>query len=452
MLQPFSTFLSFVRDIGEESFEILLKKPLFHIGQHGLKVREMFAGIQTRQAVTIYVGILWVIPIVIAQPYVYLYANQLGLSDTEIGVYQSMMSFVGLVFFFIGGYCSDIWGRKKALIFFDTISWEGYCLCLALATNKWWCIAAIFFMATNAASGPPYLSLLSEGVPPRNRTFVFTVLSMANMAPALVFLPLLGGIWINKAGFIPANHQMYWAHAALVGLGIFLRWKLLPESEPYEKSAESWFHAFRDAIRQYRQALGNFFKKEVSKAFLFSKFLDEWILFVWGTYASLYYVKTLGLGESYLSILSPLSTYVGFLSLFLVIPNLTERFMMRILGFDQLFGLAAMAVLLLLSRGGENVLLVCLLSAGLASVGTSFYGSVSAAVWMNIMEERDRAKVVAASYALIKVGIFLTGSLGALLYGKVTPESLLWAMIGIRVIGFVLLRRVAKTLAPQAGS
>lgn len=447
MFQPFYTFLSFVRDIGEESFEILLKKPLFHIGRHGVKVREMFAGIQTRQAVTIYAGILWVIPIAIAQPYVYLYANKLGLSDTEIGVYQSMMSFVGLVCFFVGGYCSDIWGRKKALIFFDIISWEGYCLCLALASNKWWCIAAIFFMATNAASGPPYLSLLSEGVPPKNRAFVFTALTMANMAPALVFLPLLGGIWINKAGFLPANHQMYWVHAILVGIGIALRWKFLPESELYEKSAESWFHAFREAMRQYRQALGVFFKKEVSKTFLFSKFLDEWILFVWTTYSSLYYVKYLGLRDSNLSILSPLSTYVAFLSLFLVIPNLTEKFMMKILGFDQLFGLAAMVSLLLLSRGGENVLLVCLLSSALAAVGTAFYGSVSAAVWMNIMEERDRAKVVAACYAVIKVGLFLTGSLGALLYGKVSPESLLWVFIGIRVVGFLLLRRVAKQMS-----
>jgi MFS transporter, DHA1 family, tetracycline resistance protein len=450
MLQPFYTFLSFVRDIGEESFEILLKKPFFHIGQHGLKVKGMFAGIQTRQAVTIYVGILWVIPIVIAQPYVYLYANKLGLSETEVGVYQSLMSFVGLFFFFVGGYFSDTWGRKRTLIFFDTISWEGYCLCLALASNKWWCIAAIFFMATNAASGPPYLSLLSEGVPAKNRAFVFTVLTMANMAPALLFLPLLGGIWINKAGFISANHQMYWLHAALVGLGIFLRWKLLPESEVYEKSAESWFHALKEAFRQYRQALRAFFQKRMSRTFLFSKFLDEWILFVWATYSSLYYVKFLGLKASYLSILSPLSTYVAFLSLFLVLPNLTEKFMMRILGFDQLFGLAAMTVLLLLSRGGKNVLLVCLMSSGLAAVGTAFYGSVSAAVWMNIMEERERAKVVAASYALIRVGLFLTGSFGALLYGKVSPLSLLWVMIGIRVVGFILLRRVANRLAPQA--
>ncbi len=300
-------------------------------------------------------------------------------------------------------YPSQLTMSKKTLIFFDIVSWEGYCLCLALATNKWWCLAAIFFMATNAASGPPYLSLLSEGVPAKNRAFVFTVLTMVNMAPSLLFLPLLGGIWVNKMGLVAANHQMYWFHAVLVGIGIFLRWKLLPESVAYEKSAKSWFHALREAMRQYRQALGAFFRKPVSKTFLFSKFLDEWIIFVWGTYASLYCVKYLGLKDSYLSILPPLANYVAFLSLFLVIPNLTERFMMRILGFDQLFGLTALVALLLLSRGGENVLLVCLLSSGLAAVGTAFYGSVSAAVWMNIMEERERAKVVAASYALIKV-------------------------------------------------
>lgn len=447
MLQPFTTFLSFVRDIGEESFEVLLKKPIFHIGRHSLKVREMFTGIQARQAVTIYAGVLWVIPIAMVQPYFSLYVVALGLSTTELGVYQSLMCFVSLVFFFVGGYCADIWGRKKTLIFFDIISWEGYCLCLALATNKWWCIAAIFFMATNAASGPPYLSLLSEGVPAKNRAFVFTVLQMANMAPSLLFIPLLGGMWVNRMGLTAANHQMYWLHAALVGIGIFLRWKLLPESEVYEKSAESWFRALGEAIRQYQSALKDFFRKPASKTFLFSKFMDEWILFIWGYYASLYYVNSLGLKDSYLSVLSPISTYVAFLSLFLVIPNLTEKFMMRILGYDQLSGLAAIGVLLLLSKGGENVLLVCFLASGLAAIGGAFYGSVSAAVWMNIMEERERAKVVAASYALIKVGIFLTGSGGALLYGKVSPQSLLWVIIGMRVVGFVLLRRVANRMA-----
>jgi hypothetical protein len=40
----------------------------------------------------------------------------------------------------------------------------------------------------------------------------------------------------------------------------------------------------------------------------------------------------------------------------------------------------------------------------------------------------------------------LTTSLGAVLYGKVSPESLLWVMAGLRVVGFFLLRRVANVL------
>ena len=451
--QPFNTFLSFARDIGEEGYEYLLRKPLLQLGRHGSKVREMFLGLPARQAVTIYAGVLWVIPVAMVQPYVSLYMVALGFSETELGVYQSMMNLVGLVFFFIGGYFSDTWGRKKALIFFDILSWGGYCSCLALARNKWWCLAAIFFLATNAASGPSYLSLLSEGIASKRRAFVFAVLQMANQAPFLLFFPLLGGVWVSKRGLVEANHEMYWLFAVLVAVGIGLRWKLLPDSEAYEKSALSWFHAFRDGLRQYRDALGRFFPKPAAGLFLFSKFLDEWIIFIWASYSSLYFVHFLGLKDSFLSIVTQGPAYVAFLSLFLIIPNITEKQIIKILGLDQLFGLAALLILLCLTKGNENVLLICLISAGLAAVGNALYGSVSAAVWMNIMDEKDRAKVVASSYAMIKVGIFLTGSAGAFLYGKVSPLSLVWVMIGIRLVGFILLRRVSRqlSLAGQVG-
>ncbi len=454
MFQPFFSFLSSLRDIGEEGYETLLKKPLFLLGDQGAKVREMFLGMPRKQAVTIYAGVLWVIPIAMVQPYTSLYMVSLGLSETEVGVYQNLMKIVGVVCLFLGGYLSDAWSRKKTLILFDALSWGGYCFSLALADSKWWCVSAIVFLATNAGAGVPYQCLLGEGVAAKKQTYVYTVLQMVNLAPFLFFFPLLGGLWVSKMGLGPANHAMYWFFTVMVTVGIFLRWKYLPETVEGENRDTSWnylftiswFHVFRDGFRQFREELGKFFKKPGSRFFFSSKFLDEWMIYIWGIYSSLYMVHYLGMKESYLSILTQGSAYVAFLTLFLIIPTITESQMVKLLGADQVFAFGSLTVLIFLSPGSDNVLIVCLLSACLGAVGGALFGSVSAAVWMSLIEEKQRAKVVAAFYALAQVGIAVTGNGGAYLYGKVSPLSLLWVMIGMRVVSFVLLRRVARVL------
>lgn len=446
MFRPVQTFLSSVFDITEAGYETFLKKPLFSLGHHGKKVGGMFTALPRRQMVAVYGGLLWVIPGTMVGQFEPLYMVRLGLSETEIGVYKAFMNIVGLAGFFIGGYVADFWGRKKAIVLFDALSWGGYCLSLALATHKWWCVSAMFFFAMVSASVPAYFGLLSEAISARKRASVFSVLQMVNQMPSALFLPLVGGLWVARVGLVPATHQMFFLYAGLVGLGILLRWKYLPKSVVYERAPTSWLHAVREGAGQYRASLKEFFRHPASRPLLASKFLDEWVITLWGmTYASLYYVDRLGVRDSNISVINQGSTYVGILLLFLLIPNFTQKFMVRILGADQVLGLLGILVLLLLGPGADNPLLVCLLAAGLGAAGNSLYNSVNVAIWMNIVREKERVKVVAASFALIRIGL-ITTALGALLYGKVSPESLLWFMAALRVVGFFLLRRVARTL------
>jgi MFS family permease len=400
------------------------------------------------QAVTIYAGVLWVIPIVMFQQYTSLYMVQLGLSKTEIGVYQTLLQVLTPIGYFLGGYLADVWGRKKTLIFFDILSWGGYCVCLAVADNKWWCLAAICFLTTNAGSTPPYQSLIVENVESSKKASVITVLQLVNMTPALMFFSLIGGVWISKRGFLEANHEMYWFMTFMIAIGIFLRWKFLPPSLIFEKEAEGWGAALKQAWRQYQETMKIYLQKKGSKVFLVSKFIDEWIIAVWAVYSSLYIVNYLGLKDSYLSVLPLVSAYVAALFLFIVIPNLREKQVVGILGFDQLFWLASFAVLFFAVQGSESVLLFALASTGFSAVAGALYNSVSAAVWMNIMEEKERAKVVAATLTLIKLGIAASGFLGAFLYGHVSPVALLAVLGGLRILNFFLLRRVSATLSP----
>jgi hypothetical protein len=443
MFRPVQNFISSLTDVTEQGYESFLKKPLFFLGDHGKKVGGMFLWLPRRQAACVYGGLLWVVPIAIAWQFQSLYMVRLGLSETELGVYQGLMNLVGLVFYFVGGYVADFWGRHRALVTFDALSWGGYCLCMSLADNKWWCLGALFFMAVNAASGPAYLGLLTEGIDRRKSAVVFSVLQITNMAPFALFFPLLGGLWVEQNGFLKANHEMYWFFSACIGLGVFLRWRLLPPSSIFQKAPRSLWQALGEGFDQYWQALRKFLKLPGAGELLASKVIDEWIIAVWGTYSAIYYVKQMGMRDSNLSVIQQGSTYVGMVILFMLIPNLTPRFMVRILGMDQLLGLGAMGVLLVTGTVNSNPLLVCLIAAGLGSVGNSLYNSVNVSVWMNLMKEKERAKLVAASYALIKIGL-MTTSLAGVLYGKISPQSLLWVMMALRVAGFLLLRRVSK--------
>jgi hypothetical protein len=259
---------------------------------------------------------------------------------------------------------------------------------------------------------------------------------------------LIGGYWISRRSFLQANHEMYWFMTGMIAIGIFLRWKYLPPSTPFEKGADSWGSALRQGWSQYRNSMKLFFQKSGSKVFLFSRFVDEWIISVWGVYSSLYIVNYLGLRDTYLSVLPLVSTYVAFLFLFLVIPNLNEKQVIGILGFDQAFWFISLGVLFVAVPGSDSVLLIALASAGLGAVAGAMYNSVTAAVWLNIMDEKERAKVVAATYTILRLGIAASGFVGALLYDHVSPVALLGLLGMLRILNFFLLRKVSATLSP----
>ncbi len=409
----------------------------------------MFLGLPPAPAATIYTGILWVIPGGMVAPFLSLYlVKSLGLSEMEFGLYQSWGKLIGPVALFAGGYFSDVWGRKKSLAFFDALTWGGYCLCLALATNKWWGVAAILFLAANMASGPAYQCLLIEGIKPKNRSLAYTVNQIANQTPSLLFFPLLGGLWVSYKGLSAANHQMYWFYFFMVVVGIGLRLKFIPHSGAYEKIPQTWLHAFKDGIRQYWETFQKFFEKKTSVVFLISKCMDEWMVFMWATYAYLYFVNHMGLKEVALSVFYQVTAYAAFFILFFIMPHITGKWMLKVLGWEQLAGMAALAVLLLGDRFGGNIFWICFLASSLMAVSTIFYSSNTAAIWMNIMTEKERAKVVAVSTALISLWVALSGSAGSFLYGQISPVALLWALLGARMINWGLLRWVARSLKP----
>jgi len=447
---PFNQLASLLRSVSGGMGDLLVRRPLYFLGRERLEIRHLFRGIERAPAVSIYTGVLWVVPLAMVNAYAAPYMVELGLSRTELGFFSAWAQGLSLLGFLTGGYLADTWGRKRTLIFFDITSWGLYTVCLTFAFNKWWCIAAILSMATNAGANIAYQILLVEGVKPYKRARIFSLLQLVNLMPSLAFLPLVGGMLVMKFGLVPAGRAMYALFFLLFMAGTYLRFRYLPDAPPPDKAPSSWALAVRDVWNRSREAFASFWERPGARPFLFARFIEEWKFFAWNTYSTLYLLESVKVAKGDVAILAQGGAYVTFLVLVMVIPYISVRRFMSLLGYEQGFAMAAMA-LLYFARGSESRLLFCFLSAGLGAVAGAFYWSANNAYWLSIMGEKERPKVISAATGVMKLGIFVLGPLAAVLYVNVSPESLVLTLMVLQAVQFVLLRRVVHE-APLAAT
>jgi MFS family permease len=377
-----------------------------------------------------------------------LYLDHLGLGAGEIGLYNALAQGVLLVSALLGGYLADAWGRRLTINVFDVLSWAIPALLLALAPNKWFGVAAILFFGFNSGANIAYICLLVEKNPPRRRADVYTVLQTVNQVPSLVFLPLLAGWWVERAGLEDAARGMYALFFVLVSVGIWSRYRYLEDDRPRKApKGPPWGEKVLREAREYASAMGEYFSRRGSVPMFFSRLIDEWMMAFWLLYVPLYMVRHLGLAEGDFARVNQYAVFLSFLSLLLVIPAIHKLRGYRMLGAEQV--LAAVAVLALLLGREHPVFWVCFLSQGLGALAGTFFWSFTASAWAHLLEGPRRARMLAGSYALMRVGLLVAGFPAAFLYDRVSPEAFLVLVLVLRFVNAALLRRVSSVLSPM---
>jgi MFS family permease len=168
-----------------------------------------------------------------AERFLPLYLMALGGTVYAVGSLNAMQNLLGALYSFPGGWASDRWGYKRALILFTAVAMAGYLLVIVIPV--WWAvfIGAVFFIAWTAISLPAVMSMVSRVVPSDKRTMGVTVHSFVRRIP-MALGPVIGGVLIGALGTVLGVRAGF-AAAFVLGAAAIVCVHFVMKDEPRKK-------------------------------------------------------------------------------------------------------------------------------------------------------------------------------------------------------------------------
>ena len=164
-----------------------------------------------------------------AERFLPLYLLALGAGTQSVGFLNAMDNLLGALYSFPGGYLSDRWGAKRALMAFTGLAMAGYAVVIIIPA--WWAVlaGAVLFISWTAVSLPGIMSLVSTAVPKDRRVMGVTLHSLVRRVP-MALGPILGGVLIGRFGTVEGVRIAFGAAFALGGLSLLIQWKFIPDA------------------------------------------------------------------------------------------------------------------------------------------------------------------------------------------------------------------------------
>ncbi len=134
-----------------------------------------------------------------AERFLPIYLMAIGGSALTVGLLNGLDNFLSAVYSFLGGYLSDRFGTKRALLFFNFAAMFGFCIVILIPTWQAVIVGAVFFLSWSAISLPATMKLVTEVLPMEKRTMGVSMLALVRRIP-MALGPLLGGVCIGLWG------------------------------------------------------------------------------------------------------------------------------------------------------------------------------------------------------------------------------------------------------------
>jgi MFS family permease len=166
-----------------------------------------------------------------AERFLPIYLIALGGSVLSIGILNGMDNLLSALYSFPGGYISDRFGTKKALLFFNIIAMAGFIIVILIPRWQAVLVGAVFFLSWTAISLPATMSLVAKVLPTNKRTMGVSMHSLSRRVP-MALGPVLGGICIGLWGEVNGVRAAFAAALVLSFVALVLQQVLIEEDSP----------------------------------------------------------------------------------------------------------------------------------------------------------------------------------------------------------------------------
>ncbi|NMO94458.1 MFS transporter [Paenibacillus lemnae] len=356
---------------------------------------------------------LFLIPYSMFSTYSSIYMYQLGVTETGIGLITSIGLMVQVLSSFLSGYLTDRMGRKRALLYFDILSWTVATLLWAVSQNFWFFVVAAIVNGFQKVPNTAFYCLLVEDTEPKERAYVFTLLQLIAVVGGL-FAPL-GGLLVYYFSLVPAVRIMFVLACILMTIQFYGRHFATRETDiGYRKMEESKSMSVAEGMKDYisvmKDMLGNPALLMIFGVYILFHFQTT----VKTTYVSIFMVEYLQLDSGLISVFPAFSSIIMLVFMKWLMPRIQEHQIQRTMIWGFIISVISNVVLILAPEGD---LLLLSLSTVIAAVGTMMtYPYLETAV-ANAIDDENRAKVFALLSVLILLFISPSGVIGGWTYG-----------------------------------
>jgi len=202
------------------------------------------------------VGVLFMVILVgmgerMAERFLPIYLLALGGGVLSIGLLNGMDNLLSALYSFPGGYLSDRFGTKRALLIFNIVAMCGFLLVIVIPTWQAVLVGAVLFISWSAISLPATMSLIAKVLPMNKRTMGVTMHSLVRRFP-MALGPILGGVCIGLWGEREGVRAAFVAALLLSFMAIILQQKLIEDEPPRQSNDECAIVPEKNPLKLYR--------------------------------------------------------------------------------------------------------------------------------------------------------------------------------------------------------
>ena len=163
-----------------------------------------------------------------AERFLPIYMLALGGGALSVGILNGLDNLLSALYSLPGGYLSDRFGFKRALLIFNLMAMAGFTIVILIPSWTAVILGAALFLSWTAISLPASMSLVAEVLPQNKRTMGVSMHSLVRRVP-MALGPIIGGLFIGAWGEKNGVRMAFLVALVLAGVAVVMQQKMIKE-------------------------------------------------------------------------------------------------------------------------------------------------------------------------------------------------------------------------------